>query len=506
MTAIPRFRLLAMTTANSFSQRSRAHATSVTVDPADVLAQVDAAVEQVIELQTRLLDIDGGLEREHIDRLGRRLERLGRANAVCQAHYAGLVRGKNRASHKARTTDAGRISETTGCSRPEAFGHIDAARDLDDQLLGPVLRRHELSVSQAAGIRSAMHAFADAVPDEVIATEARQVIASAANHTRAQLRDTLMKALSKHLPPSDDDPQRKAHQHMARSAKLGEQQANGMSRLQMELPPAIRALFEGYGAKASATRATIAEQAAAMAAAGHRDEVPEVPSYEQAFFDEILGAFQRGAQQYHAGCTPRASAPDSAPAPDTSGGDIPTCDITTATESTTPLGSVVVSLDPRDLTNPDKVVATNSGAWITVAEALDIASRGSAYVYAYFGGKAHLFRVEEVDPDAGAAHLRFATTTQRLVLFTMFGGCVWPGCPEPAARCQSHHVKSHADGGLTIVRNLAPMCRQHHGMIHNGIGGYQFCFTAGSGTDPPKPLWIPNGPRSDPLAATPPLF
>jgi hypothetical protein len=46
------------------------------------------------------------------------------------------------------------------------------------------------------------------------------------------------------------------------------------------------------------------------------------------------------------------------------------------------------------------------------------------------------------------------------------GGCVFPGCDAPSSWCDAHHVVHWADGGPTSAKNLASLCRHHHGVTH----------------------------------------
>ena len=56
----------------------------------------------------------------------------------------------------------------------------------------------------------------------------------------------------------------------------------------------------------------------------------------------------------------------------------------------------------------------------------------------------------------------------RCVLIARDGGCVWPGCAAPPSRCDAHHIKHWADGGLTNADNLALLCHRHHILLHEG--------------------------------------
>src|SRR4051794_14658473 len=52
------------------------------------------------------------------------------------------------------------------------------------------------------------------------------------------------------------------------------------------------------------------------------------------------------------------------------------------------------------------------------------------------------------------------------------GHCVFPGCGRPARRADNDHVDTHATGGETGNRNLAPLCRGHH--RHKTHGGWTY--------------------------------
>ena len=67
------------------------------------------------------------------------------------------------------------------------------------------------------------------------------------------------------------------------------------------------------------------------------------------------------------------------------------------------------------------------------------------------------------DDDRGP---RFANREQRRAIAVRDGCCVVPGCGVPVAWCDIHHVIFWEDGGPTILPNLAPLCRFHHGLSH----------------------------------------
>jgi hypothetical protein len=44
--------------------------------------------------------------------------------------------------------------------------------------------------------------------------------------------------------------------------------------------------------------------------------------------------------------------------------------------------------------------------------------------------------------------------------------CTFPGCAQPAARCDLDHVRSYRQGGATDPANLQALCRRHHRAKH----------------------------------------
>lgn len=47
-------------------------------------------------------------------------------------------------------------------------------------------------------------------------------------------------------------------------------------------------------------------------------------------------------------------------------------------------------------------------------------------------------------------------------------GCIFPGCAQPFAWTEAHHIRHWAHGGETAVSNLALLCSRHHVAIHSG--------------------------------------
>ncbi len=73
--------------------------------------------------------------------------------------------------------------------------------------------------------------------------------------------------------------------------------------------------------------------------------------------------------------------------------------------------------------------------------------------------------------------IRLANREQRRALKRRDGGCVFPGCDAPVGWCDAHHVTWWDDDGPTDIKNLALLCRYHHGVTHRS--GWTMTATAG---------------------------
>lgn len=143
-------------------------------------------------------------------------------------------------------------------------------------------------------------------------------------------------------------------------------------------------------------------------------------------------------------------------------------------------------LDAVEAGRAGGLVDTDGGVQMSAAQAVSLAGRRSWFLSALREGREELRRV---DIDRGRDR-RLATAIQRLVLYAAHGGCTHPGCEQPAARCQGHHVIDWARGGPTTVTNLALVCPIHHGWIGNGPDQWR---TVPDPLQPGVPRWIPPG-------------
>lgn len=63
--------------------------------------------------------------------------------------------------------------------------------------------------------------------------------------------------------------------------------------------------------------------------------------------------------------------------------------------------------------------------------------------------------------------VRLFTPTQRAVLATLQGGCIWNGCDKPPSMCEAHHITPWSTHGTTNIQDGVLLCRYHHQQLHN---------------------------------------
>ena len=60
---------------------------------------------------------------------------------------------------------------------------------------------------------------------------------------------------------------------------------------------------------------------------------------------------------------------------------------------------------------------------------------------------------------------RFFTGELRAALIARDGGCIFPGCDQPARRCGAHHIRPWWCGGPTSLDNGVLLCPHHHAVV-----------------------------------------
>ncbi|PZR92932.1 MAG: hypothetical protein DLM67_14350 [Candidatus Nephthysia bennettiae] len=115
--------------------------------------------------------------------------------------------------------------------------------------------------------------------------------------------------------------------------------------------------------------------------------------------------------------------------------------------------TIVLTMTPEQFQNPGGLVTTGHGALISAELALSLL--GNSRITPVALGKSGAII-------AYGSFRRFFTEGQRLAMIARDGGCSFPGCDQPPARCQSHHVTDHAITRRTSVGDGTLLCGFHH--------------------------------------------
>jgi hypothetical protein len=115
--------------------------------------------------------------------------------------------------------------------------------------------------------------------------------------------------------------------------------------------------------------------------------------------------------------------------------------------------TIVIRMNESDLRTGSGYGETEHGELLRVSDLVHAAGDGAVLPVL-------------LDPSGGIISYgrtrRLATAGQRRALAARDGGCSFPGCTTPASWCQTHHIRSWADGGDTSLDNLTLLCGYHH--------------------------------------------
>ena len=97
---------------------------------------------------------------------------------------------------------------------------------------------------------------------------------------------------------------------------------------------------------------------------------------------------------------------------------------------------------------------------------------------------------ERLIPVAVGHTKRALTKKERRALDVRDGGCRYPGCHQPASRCEAHHVVFYSRGGPTKLNNMILLCSAHHWRVHEG--GWTLSLSAAGEVVviPPQSSWM----------------
>ncbi|MDT4956777.1 MAG: hypothetical protein QOD31_576 [Pseudonocardiales bacterium] len=115
--------------------------------------------------------------------------------------------------------------------------------------------------------------------------------------------------------------------------------------------------------------------------------------------------------------------------------------------------TIVLTMTPEQLENGTGLVTTGHGALISAQLALSLLGDARITPVA-LGTNGEIITY-------GNSH-RFFTEGQRLAMIARDQGCSFPGCDQPPARTQAHHITDYAITGRTTVADGTLLCGFHH--------------------------------------------
>jgi hypothetical protein len=240
----------------------------------------------------------------------------------------------------------------------------------------------------------------------------------------AKLARHLMNCLNPDGNYSDEDRAR------ARGLMLGNQQADGMSRLSGWLTPEARASWEAVLAK--------------LAAPGMANPDDDMPVVDGAPPEEAVRRDTRSsAQRNHDGLNVALRAVLASGKLGQHNG-LP--------------ASIVVTTTLKDLESTAGQALTNGGTLLPMSDVIRLGRHAHHYLAIFDKGNA-----------IGLYHTkRLASPGQRIVLYARDRGCTHPGCDVSGYWCEVHHVEEWATTRRTDINQLTFACGSHHKLIDNG--------------------------------------
>jgi hypothetical protein len=307
-----------------------------------------------------------------------------------------------------------RINPNDASGRVRDAANLGPRRGLTGEALPPIFE--QVAAAQATGVISAAHArvitrCVDALPAAVQAEHDLSVQASLVEHAHTLNPRQLAvcaRRISDYLDP-DGTLATERDRHRRRDLRI-HARPDGSARIEGELTPlcaeALRTVMD-----------TLARPA--PAADGQRD--PRTPG-------------QRNHDALHDGLLMLLRSDQ-----------LPDCGGITAT--------IVLTMTPDQMQNGTGLVTTGHGALISAQLALSLL------------GDARIIPVVQ-DPNgqilAYGSSCRFFTEGQRLAMIARDQGCSFPGCDQPPARTQAHHITDYALTRRTSVDDGTLLCGFHH--------------------------------------------
>lgn len=332
------------------------------------------------------------------------------------------------------------LADRLHITRAEAGRRIAEAADLgprralSGEPLAPVLpataaaqRDGAIDAEHVAVIRRLFHQLPESVDIETREHAEKQLAAKATEFRPdqlAKLARRLMDCLNPDGSYTDEDRAR------ARGLVLGNQQADGMSRLSGWLTPEARAGWEAVLAKL-----------AAPGMCNPDDEKPVVdgPPPEEAVQHDTRSPAQRNHDGLNAAlravlASGKLGQHNGLPA------------------------SIIVTTTLKELEAAAGKGLTGGGAMLPMSDVIRLARHAHHYLAIFDKGKAlALYHTK-----------RLASPAQRIVLHAKERGCSHPGCDVSGYYCEVHHVEDWSRTYRTDIDQLTLACGPHHRLLEKG--------------------------------------
>ncbi|MEW5809908.1 MAG: HNH endonuclease signature motif containing protein [Actinomycetota bacterium] len=338
------------------------------------------------------------------------------------------------ASWKKVLTTALRVSDREAKRRLADAAVLGPRHALSGEPLAP--RWEATAAAQAAGALDAEHvavitAFHEGLPVWVdVDTRAaadRQLASLGAGLTPSELKkaaDRLAAMIDADGPEPTD-----AERARRRGISLGEQQADGMSRLTGWVTPEWRAHYEAIQAKLAAPGMCNPDD--------HAPCVDGEPDPEQARSDTRSPA-QRNHDAWLAVGRMALSS-----------GEL-------GSHNGLPV-TVIVSTTLQELERSAGVAVTGGGSLLPMADLIRMAAHAHHYLA--------VFDQHTNQPLYLGRTKRLASPAQRIMLHSSARGCTRPGCTVPGCWAQVHHVEGWEECGATDITNLTLACGPDNRMV-----------------------------------------
>ncbi|RZT15762.1 uncharacterized protein DUF222 [Mycobacterium sp. BK558] len=337
-------------------------------------------------------------------------------------------------SWKKVLTTALRVSDREAKRRLEHAASLGPRRAISGEPLAPVWEA--TAAAQTQGLLDAEHVaviatFHDKLPSWVdVGTRAaadRQLASVGAGLKPEDLKKAAERLAAK-IDQDGPEPT-DAERARRRGVTLGEQQADGMSKLSGWVTPEWRAVYEALEAKL-----------AAPGACNPDDDTPCIdgqPDEQQRRADT-----RSPAQRRHDAWL--------------AVGRMALCSGELGQHNGLPV-TVIVSTTLQELEKGAGVAVTGGGSLLPMADLIRMAAHAYHYLAVFDQHTSQALYLGRTK--------RIASPAQRIVLHARDRGCTRPGCTVPGYWCQVHHLTDWKNGGRTDVDTTTLACGPENRMI-----------------------------------------